>query len=52
LSLTDFGHELVAQKADFSRYNPIHRWWGGTELTSDRLWRYTPVLMRPEARRP
>ncbi len=47
LSLTDFGHELVAQQADFSRHNPIHRWWGGTELTSDRLWRYTPVLMKP-----
>ena len=47
LSLTDFGHELVAQKADFSRHNPIHRWWGGTELTGDRLWRYGPVLMKP-----
>jgi hypothetical protein len=21
-------------------HNPIHRWWGGTELTSERLWRW------------
>ena len=28
---------------DFSRHNPIHRWWGGTELTNDRLWRWDPA---------
>ena len=28
---------------DFSRHNPIHRWWGGTELTNDRLWRWDAV---------
>lgn len=50
LSLTDFGHDLVAQRADFSRHNPIHRWWGGTELTSERLWRYAPVLMKPQGK--
>ena len=26
---------------------PIARWWGGTHLTNDRLWRYDPVLMKP-----
>jgi hypothetical protein len=31
-----------AQADDFSRDNPIHRWWGGTELTNDRLWRWDP----------
>jgi hypothetical protein len=32
---------------DFSRRNPIHRWWDGTELTSDHLWRWDPVLIAP-----
>lgn len=47
LSLTEFGWDVVAHKADFSRHNPIHRWWGGTEFTSDRLWRWAPALMKP-----
>jgi len=47
LSLTEFGEAVVAHEEDFSRHNPIDRWWGGTHLTSDRLWRYDPVLTRP-----
>jgi hypothetical protein len=47
LSLTESGKAIVAHKEDFSRHNPIHRWWGGTELTSDRLWRWDPVLVAP-----
>jgi hypothetical protein len=47
LSLTEFGKAIVAPKEDFSRHNPIGRWWGGTELTSDRLWRWNPVLVAP-----
>jgi hypothetical protein len=47
LSLTEFGKAVVAHQEDFSRHNPIHRWWGGTELTSDRLWRWKPALMKP-----
>jgi hypothetical protein len=47
LSLTEFGKAIVAHKEDFSRHNPIHRWWGGTELTNDRLWRWDPVLTKP-----
>ena len=31
LSLTEFGEAIVAYEEDFSRHNPIHRWWGGTE---------------------
>jgi hypothetical protein len=46
LSLTDFGRAVVAHKEDFSHHNPIDRWWGGTHLTNDRLWRYGPVLTR------
>ena len=40
LSLTALGKAIAAQTEDFSRHNPIHRWWGGTELTNDRLWRW------------
>jgi hypothetical protein len=47
LSMSDFGEAVVAHEEDFSRHNPIDRWWGGTHLTNDRLWRCDPVLMRP-----
>jgi hypothetical protein len=47
LSLTEFGKAVLAHQEDFSRHNPIHRWWGGTELTNDRLWRWNPVLTAP-----
>jgi hypothetical protein len=47
LSLTDFGKAVVAHKEDFSRHNPIDRWWGGTHLTNDNLWRWTPGLVTP-----
>jgi hypothetical protein len=40
LSLTELGRAILANTEDFSRHNPIHRWWGGTELTNDRLWRW------------
>jgi hypothetical protein len=43
LKLTALGEDIVAGRDDFSRHNPIHRWWGGTELTNDRLWRWDPV---------
>jgi hypothetical protein len=47
LSLTEFGRDVVAHKEDFSRHNPVHRWWGGTELTNDKLWRWAPALRKP-----
>jgi hypothetical protein len=47
LSLTDFGDAVVAHKEDFSRHNPIDRWWGGTHLTNDNLWRWNPALVKP-----
>jgi hypothetical protein len=47
LSLTDFGKAVLAYKEDFSRHNPIDRWWGGTHLTNDRLWRWSPMLVAP-----
>jgi hypothetical protein len=47
LSLTEFGKAIVAHEEDFSRHNPIDRWWGGTHLTNDNLWRWTPTLVKP-----
>ena len=47
LSLTEFGKAVVAHKEDFSRHNPIDRWWGGTHLTNDCLWRWNPTLTKP-----
>ncbi|MBW7973057.1 hypothetical protein [Bradyrhizobium sp. BR 10289] len=46
LSLTEFGKAVLAHQEDFSRHNPIDRWWGGTHLTNDRLWRYGAVLTK------
>ncbi len=42
LKLTTFGEAVLAGTEDFSRRNPIDRWWGGTELTNERLWRWDP----------
>jgi hypothetical protein len=47
LSLTEFGKAVVAHQEDFSRHNPIDRWWGGTHLTNDNLWRWNPALVKP-----
>jgi hypothetical protein len=40
LKLTALGQAVLAGTEDFSRHNSIHRWWGGTELTNARLWRW------------
>lgn len=42
MTLTDLGRAIMDSESDedFSKHNPIHRWWGGTELTNDRLWRW------------
>jgi hypothetical protein len=47
LSITEFGKAILAHKEDFSRHNPIDRWWGGTHLTNDNLWRWNPALAKP-----
>jgi len=46
LSLTELGKSLLARSDDFRRHNPIQRWWGGTELTNGRLWRWDPENRR------
>jgi hypothetical protein len=43
LKLTPLGSAILAGTEDFSRHNPIHRWWGGTELINQRLWRWDPA---------
>jgi hypothetical protein len=47
LSLTEFGKAIVAHEEDFFRRNPIDRWWGGTHLTNDNLWRWGTALIAP-----
>jgi hypothetical protein len=47
LKLTELGKAILVQADDFSRHNPIDRWWGGTHLTDDRLWRWNQALMKP-----
>jgi hypothetical protein len=46
LSLTALGQSVLSQTEDFSRHNPIHRWWGGTQLTNDNLWRWDQASRR------
>jgi hypothetical protein len=43
LSLTTFGKSVLTGADDFRRHNPIDRWWGGTHLTNDHLWRWDPA---------
>ncbi|WP_349531108.1 hypothetical protein [Bradyrhizobium sp. NAS80.1] len=38
--LTEFGRAVLEGREDFRRHNPIRRWWGGTLLTNERLWRW------------
>jgi hypothetical protein len=52
LVLTALGEAILIGCEDYSQHNPIHRWWGGTELTNANLWRWDPVaqaLIAPEA---
>ena len=40
LALSDFGRALLGRQADFAKNNKIERWWGGTALRNDALWRW------------
>lgn len=54
VALTQLGRSVVEGKDDFSRHNPVQRWWGGTQLTNDRLWRWDPQsrsLVAPKRQR-
>jgi len=43
LSLTRLGKAILAGTEDFTRHNPIDRWWGGTHLVNENLWRWDAV---------
>jgi len=40
VTLTELGRSILAREDDMWRHNRICRWWGGTELTNERLWRW------------
>lgn len=40
IRLTDFGKELLEGNVDFVAHNGIDRWWGGTKLFSENIWRW------------
>jgi hypothetical protein len=44
LKLTALGEAILMGTEDFSRHNPVDRWWGGTRLTNDRLWRWESAI--------
>ncbi len=46
LTLSPFGQRLLAGGADFAEGGPSPRWWGGTELTSRREWRWDAVTRK------
>lgn len=53
LALTDIGLAVLDEREDRIRVNGIHRWWGGTRLEADSLWRWDAdrrVLRAPKRR--
>lgn len=52
LHLTESGQAVLARSEDFSRRNPIRRWFGGTKLTNQCLWRWDArncALIEPQS---
>jgi hypothetical protein len=39
LKLSPFGEALLRGEEDFGRTRAVRFWWGGTKVTSTRLWR-------------
>ncbi|MGH6866532.1 MAG: hypothetical protein ACREDO_10270 [Methyloceanibacter sp.] len=44
--LTPLGKDVLAGRADWAAFNGIDRWWGGTHLTEDALWRWDFATQR------
>jgi hypothetical protein len=40
LTLTSLGKAVLAGGADWTEHHTVDRWWGGTHLTEDNLWRW------------
>jgi hypothetical protein len=53
LAVTDMGRAVLDEREDRIRVNGIHRWWGGTRLTAESLWRWDADrrALRPPKRR-
>jgi hypothetical protein len=50
LTPTSLGKAVLAGGADWAKHHTVDRWWGGTHLTEDALWRYdsaTETLISP-----
>jgi hypothetical protein len=45
-TLTPLGADLLAGRADHAAANRIDRWWGGTHLSNDVLWRWDAEAQR------
>jgi hypothetical protein len=46
VGLASFGDDVLAGRADHAAHNRIDRWWGGTHLTNETLWRFDPMAER------
>lgn len=46
LSLTSLGKAVLAGGADWAKHHTLDRWWGGTHLTEDNLWRWDALPER------
>ena len=46
LALTAFGEAVFEGREDHAVMNGIDRWWGGTHLTDERLWRFDADVER------
>jgi hypothetical protein len=46
VTLAPFGAEVLAGRADHASRNRIDRWWGGTRLSNETLWRFDPDTLR------
>ena len=53
LGVTDIGRAVLDEREDRIRVNGIQRWWGGTRLTAESLWRWDADrrALRPPKRR-
>jgi hypothetical protein len=46
LTLTSLGKAVLAGGADWAAHHVVDRWWGGTHLTEDTLWRWDQAAER------
>jgi hypothetical protein len=44
VTLTSLGKAVLAGGADWTAHHAVDRWWGGTHLTDNALWRWDPAV--------